>query len=273
MERSDSPLRDSLLALPTWAAYTAIGLLSGGVAVGLALLLAPGMDDTLRSAGGQLLVVSLPVLSVAIGVLGASWSRTERIDELVADYLRKTVGDKLEAYLLPSKTGQEGPFPPLFARMERDFRKDITSYCHYHLYDKGGRRFDLLVKSNIFNIEVSLGLRLGAPPPGFTPALAAQPNNFNSLADWPAASAHPLVNLAPLTLHGCLAEGYTLYVDGDLLHDGGLKVNVRLRQKLEDNFLTSPYLRRYFAEDAAIAAYFFYAEALAGNTRITGGEF
>lgn len=273
MERSDSPLRDSLLALPTWAAYTAIGLLSGGVIVGLALLLAPGMDDTLRSAGGQLLVISLPVLSVAIGVLGASWSRTERIDGLVADYLRKTVGDKLEAYLLPSAHQAGGPFPPLFERMERDFRPDIASYCHYHLYDRQGRRFDILVKSNVFNIEISLGLRLSAPPPGFTPALAAQPNNFNSLGDWPAASAHPLVNLAPLTLHGCLAEGYTLYVDGDPTPDGGLKVNVRLRQKLQDNFLTSPYLRRYFAEDAAIAAYFFYAEIIGGNDHITGGEF
>ncbi|HNQ04957.1 MAG TPA: hypothetical protein PKH69_10125 [Thiobacillaceae bacterium] len=273
MERSDSHLRDSLLALPTWAAYTAIGLLAGGVVVGLVLLLASGMDDTLRAAGGQLLVVSLPVLSVSIGVLGASWSRTGRIDTLVADYLRKTVGDKLEAYLLPAKKGKDGPFPALFERMERDFRPDIASYCHYHLYDRRGRRFDLLVKANVFNIEISLGLRLSAPPSGFTDAHLDQHDNFGSLDEWPSASVHPLVGLAPLTLHGCLAEGYTLYLEGCRLPDGGMKVNVRLRQKLQDNFLTSPYLRRYFAEDAAIATYFFYSEAFGGKAHITGGEF
>jgi hypothetical protein len=49
-------------------------------------------------------------------------------------------------------------------------------------------------------------------------------------------------------------------------------VTYTLRQKLRDNFLTSPYLRRYFSEDAAIATYFFYSEAFANaHENITGG--
>jgi hypothetical protein len=278
MARSDteSTLRDSLLALPLWAGITALSLLAGSVALGFTFLLAPGMSDALRSAGGQLLVVSLPALALTIGVMGASVARTERIDGMVAKFLRQTVGDKLEAYLLPPKHGHTRPYalPPPFVRMDRHFRKEISSYCHYHLFDAQDRRFDILVKSNVFNIEISLPLHLATPPPGFEPAMTSHSYNFDSLDDWSGASTNPLIALAPLTFHGSMAEGYTLYIRADPVEDGGLRVNFDLRQKLDENFLTSPYLRRYFSEDAAIAIYFFYTEVF-GNApnNIRGGEF
>ncbi len=110
MERSDSEstLRDVLLALPRWAALSTVGLLTLGVAAGLTLLLAPALSEAIRSVGGHLLVVSLPVLALVTGLLGASWAGTERIDAMVATYLRRTVGDKLETYLVKSKRG-DGP--------------------------------------------------------------------------------------------------------------------------------------------------------------------
>jgi hypothetical protein len=67
---SSSRLPDNLLALPLWAAVTALGLLGAGVAVGFVLLLTPVGEDE-RSAGSEHLLISLPALAVAVGILGA----------------------------------------------------------------------------------------------------------------------------------------------------------------------------------------------------------
>ncbi len=270
---SDSPLRDTLLALPRWTAYTAIGLLACGVLTGIALLAAPGLEDALRGTGGQLLVVCLPVLSVAVGVLGASRTRTERIDALVADYLRQTLKEKLRIYLVreAAASPRRAPFPPLFERMEQHCREELTSFCAYRFFDANGRRFDLLVKSNVYNFELSMRLHLRRLPTGVTAAHLGSPDNYQDLEEWPRAQGNPLVNLVPSVVHGSLAEGYTIYVDADPAGEG-MVLRLKLRQKLRENFLTSPYLRRYFAEDAAIAAHVFYSEAFAADLDITGGE-
>jgi hypothetical protein len=129
---SSSKLPDNLLALPLWAAVTALGLLSAGVAVGFLFLLTP-LGEAERTAGGELLVISLPVLSLAIGVLGASWARTERIDTMISGFLRHTVRKKLETYLVGTESDrvEETPYPPLFKRIETFSRSSITSYCYF----------------------------------------------------------------------------------------------------------------------------------------------
>jgi Thioredoxin len=78
-----------------------------------------GEDE--RSAGSEHLLISLPALAVAVGILGASWARTERIDAMESTFLRHTVGKKLETYLVAPKSGQDraGLYPPLFKRIER----------------------------------------------------------------------------------------------------------------------------------------------------------
>lgn len=272
---SDSNLRDSLMALPGWAALTAVGLLGAGIGAGVMLLLLPDLNAALRGAGGQLLLITLPVLALAVIALGASLASTERIDDMVATFVGKTMGDKFEAYLLPPAHGgaRSYPFPPLFARMERHFSKEISSYCYYRFFDDQERRFDILVKSNVFNIEFTLTLQLATPPAGGSSATTHDSYRFDSPEAWSHASGNPLVKLAPGAIHGSLAEGYTIHVSAETEPGGGLLVVFRLRQKLQENFLTSPYLRRYFSEDAAIAAYFFYSEAFAnGGDNIRGGK-
>jgi hypothetical protein len=153
---SSSRLPDNLLALPLWAAITAIGLLTIGVVVGFAFLLIPALSEAERTAGGHLLLISLPALAVATGILGASWARAARIDAMQASFLRHTVRKKLETYLVEPKSGKHGvtPYPPLFKRIEKFSRSAITSFCYFHLFDDKDRRFDILVKSNVFNIEI-----------------------------------------------------------------------------------------------------------------------
>jgi uncharacterized membrane protein len=269
-EQSDTgtKLPDNLLALPLWAAISALALLSGGVAVGFTLLLTPGLVDADRGAGAQLLVISLPALALAIGVLGTSWARTARIDAMQATFLRHTVGKKLEAYLVAPRPeyGRVATLPALFERMETSSSSTITSYCYFHLFDEKARRFDILVKSNVFNFEIVYILHFRCSPPGYQPALNEVSYDGESLKDWTAKTAdNPLLALVATTIHGSISEGYTAYLQAKPEGAGGLSVTYRLRQKVQSNFLTSPYLRRYFSEDAAIASYFFFAEAFAST--------
>jgi hypothetical protein len=276
MNRSDSqsPLSDNLLALPRWATVFAVGLLSVAVTLGFLLLLIPGLDNSLRGDGAQLLVVSLPALALTIGFLGATWASTARIDNMVAWYLRHTIGDKLEAYLVGSKDLEVGPslYPPLFKRMERQFRKGMNSYCIFQLFDDHDRRFDLLVKSNVFNFEICFWLHVKALPGAAAPILTKESHVILSLDEWTTFSSEPIIDFVGDTLYGSVSEGYSVFAEANPESDG-LCMTYILRQKIESNFLVSPYLRRYFAEDAAIASYFLYAEAFAKAAgSITGGE-
>jgi hypothetical protein len=272
---SKARLPDNLLALPLWAAITSIGLLSTGVVVGFVFLITPGLNEAERTAGGNILLISLPALAIATVILGASWARTERIDTMQKSFLRHTVGKKLEIYLVASKSDKDAStaYPPLFKRIEKFFRSSITSFCYFHLFDDKERRFDILVKSNVFNIEIAYYLHLAAPPCGYTAALNEESYDLESLKDWSVlTAANPLLALVAATMHGSISEGYTVYIQAKPDESGGIKVTYRLRQKLQSNFLTSPYLRRYFSEDAAIASYYFFAEvfATAGSKILSG---
>lgn len=268
---SSAKLPDNLLALPLWAAITAIGLLTTGVGVGFVFLLVPGLSEAERTAGGHVLLIALPALAIATVILGASWARTERIDAMQKSFLCNTVGKKLETYLVASKLSEGGEtlYPPLFKRIEKFSNPSITSFCNFHLFDDEQRRFEILVKSNVFNIEIAYYLHLATPPAGYTPALNEESYSSESLKEWSVVTAaNPLLALVAATIHGSISEGYTVYVQAKPDESGGINVTYRLRQKLQANFLTSPYLRRYFSEDAAIASYYFFAEAFA-TTRST----
>ena len=68
------------------------------------------------------------------------------------------------------------------------------------------------------------------------------------------------------TLRGSLHEGYGIAIDARPGPEGTIVV-WQIRQKLSERVILSPVMRRYFAEDAAIAAYFLSLEtALATNS-------
>lgn len=272
---SSPKLPDNLLALPLWAAMTAIGMLAIGVIVGFVFLLVPGLTEAERTAGGHVLLISLPALAIATVILGTSWARTQRIDSMQAAFLRHTVYRKLKTYLVARKSHNDGPtpYPPLFKRIERFSRSAISSFCYFHLFDDQDRRFDVLVKSNVYNIEIVYYLHLATPPAGYAAEMNEQSYDRDCHKDWSAkTTTNPLLALAAATLHGSIAEGYTIYIQAKPDERTGIRVTYRLRQKLQSNFLTSPYLRRYFSEDAAIASYYFFAEAFAttGDTILDG---
>lgn len=196
---SSSPLSDNLLALPRWAVWATLGLLALGVALGFTFLIVPNLNNALRSAGGSLLVISLPALALSIGLLGSSWARTERIDAMTARFLYHTVGDKLESNLVGSTSDT-----PLFVRMERRAEKKTTSFCYYSLFDDKNRRFDIFAKSNVFNFEIAMALHLDTDPVTFAVDMPRKTYQLSSQDEWPAPSTNPLVDLVSSTLYGSL---------------------------------------------------------------------
>jgi hypothetical protein len=266
-----SSLRDNLLVLPRWAAFGAVGVLLAGTAIGATLLLAPGDGEQLQGAGAQVLAISLPSLAFALGVLGTARARTSRIDALVARYLRGTMASKFRDYLVGSKPSASGYLPPMFVRLETDYRPEVASFCMYHLFDAGGRRFDASVKTNLFNFEVNVALRFA---PGSQPEPVERTYALADVDDLVAVRDEPLISVAYATLKGALAEGYEAYVAAAPEDGGVLGARYQIRQRVQSNVMISPYLRRYFAEDAAIFVYWFYRESLgqAGTNLVDGRD-
>jgi hypothetical protein len=274
MELSDSPsARDNLIALPKWAVAAALSLLSAGAVAGALLLVIPGLTPAVRDAGGRLLFVSLPVLALGIVGVGASRARTERIDAMVGRFLRHTVARKFRAYLVRPNNDAEasGPYAGLFEQMTCTSRAGADSYCYYEFTDVQGRVFGVTVKSNVYNFEFDAVLEFVNAPAGYQSPTSEETLHVASLADWPSAATHPLVAVASAAIYGSLAEGYAILIDARS-DEASIRVSYRFRQKMQTNFLLSPYLRRYFAEDAAIALYFFYKEVLEKSSgSIRGG--
>lgn len=127
-----------------------------------------------------------------------------------------------------------------------------SSYAVYQLdfrHGEGSARAGC--KCNVFNFEIfasvplpdALMATVGEAPPLDANVLTA--HNIQQI------HAHPVLKHFPWVLKGSVNEGYEIHTD---LHrtDTGWAMRFSMRQKLRENFLSSPFLKRYFAEDAAI---------------------
>lgn len=248
-------LRDSLIALPqrVLLPIACIPLLAASLGVYLIFSTA---SDSVRTAGILLITLSTPALTVAASLAAAARVRTDDIDRLVATWLANTVGEKLSAYLV-GKDGSPASrlHPPLF-RSIRVCPNDATrSFCLFELTDFDDTLYLLYVKSNIFNVEITAYFALT----GIADPIPNEPIHIADLEDLAARLNDPRVRCVADTLHGAISEGYGSYISNGKNSDGDY-VTYKLKQKLETQFITSPYTRRYFAEDIAIASYWLYSE-------------
>jgi hypothetical protein len=125
----------------------------------------------------------------------------------------------------------------------------------FEITDFDDRPYFLYVKSNILNVEVGLFFTLA----GTACEIPSSPIHIADLTSLAAHRDDPRVGCVADTLHGAISEGYGVYISNGRNDDGDY-VTYRLRQKLGKQFITSPYTRRYFAEDIAIMSYWLYAE-------------
>jgi len=245
-------LRDGLLALPLLflLLIACIPLVAASLGV---LLIFSTESDSVRTAGILLITLSAPALAVAVGLVAAVRVRTDDIDRLVRTWLTTTVQEKLSSYLVGAG-GSRAPrlYPPLFREVQAF--PETSSFCLFEITDFEDEPHFLYVKSNIFNVEIGIFLALTSGARAI-PEVPVHLTDLGSLA----ACDDPRVRCVADTLHGAISEGYGIYISNGRNSDGDY-VTYRLRQKLEAQFITSPYTRRYFAEDIAIAAYWLYSE-------------
>jgi hypothetical protein len=248
-------LRDSLIALPQRFLRLVALIPSLAVSLGVYLIFF-SESNSVRAAGILLITLSAPALTVAVGLMAAARVRTDDIDRLVAKWLTDTVREKLSAYL----AGEGGSpasrlYPPLFRRVDAFSDIGTSSFCLFELTDMDDSSYFLYVKSNIFNVEIGAYFALE----GSTAKIPDDPVHITDLQGWARCLDDPRVRCVADTLHGAISEGYGIYISNSRNSDGPY-VTYRLRQKLTTGFITSPYTRRYFAEDIAIASYWLHAE-------------
>ena len=254
-------LRDSLIALPQWLLPLLACILLLAVSLGVYILFS-SESDSVRTAGLLLVTLSTPALTVAVGLVAATRVRTDNIDRLVATWLETTVREKLSAYLVGVGDSSASPrlYPPLFRDVRAFSEPSTSSFCLYELIGLDDQSYFLYVKSNIFNVEIGAYFS----PADVTTALPNDPIHITDLASWAAYLDDPRVRCVADTLHGAISEGYGVYISNGRNSDGTY-VTYRVRQKLETSFITSPYTRRYFAEDIAIVSYWLYSEMRASE--------
>jgi hypothetical protein len=244
-------LRDSLIALPQRLLLLIACIPLAAVGLGVYLIFSE-TADSVRASGSLLITLSTPALTVAVGLAAAARVRTDDIDRLVATWLTHTVKDKLAEYLVgDDATPESRPFPPLFSSVQALADRTTSSFCAFEITDFEDRSHLLYVKSNIFNLEIGMSFALDDVP--------KHPMLLSDLEGWATRRDDPRVMRVTDTIYGAISEGYAVYITTGG-HGDGDHVSYRFRQKLQTQFITSPYTRRYFAEDLAILSYFMHAE-------------
>jgi len=103
---------------------------------------------------------------------------------------------------------------------------------------------------NVINFEVVIEQRLRWPVP--LAADGAMPNVLFDRDSLDAVFAHPVMRHLAMTVQGSVEEGYKVRALFTPQADGTVLARLSFRQKLREHFLASPFLKRYYAEDAAI---------------------
>lgn len=249
---SRNTLRDSIITLPVWAVW-ALGLISA-ISLGTALwVAATSGNNDIKSAALQLLLVLVPLASAVVAAIAVRRTSTAQIDRLVTGFLDRTMLERFKKWCeAPAQAStQSYPFGAVRLREPSDGRSYAFFEFDWREPAPASAQPALVgIKSNVFNFEVFtvIALQLGPIARG---ALVGQVIGKSNLAQ---VAAHPVLKHFIGAIQGSVNEGYEAKVEFLEAADGGdgVRMHLSLRQKVRENFLASPFLKRYFAEDAAI---------------------
>lgn len=198
-------------------------------------------------------MVILATLGIAlVAAVGIRRTSTDQIDRLVDEFLEKTLLERLQKWC-NAKGETKNPF--VFNRVELTEPPAGRSYAHFDFYEKDVQTpRHVGVKMNVFNYEIFTTLPLLLPDD-----LSGRTELGHHLIDKVSLEkprTHEVLRHFMGSLQGSVEEGYTVRVSfGQPRHTAiGTRVDAlfSFRIKLKENFLTSPFLKRYFSEDAAI---------------------
>lgn len=238
-------LQETVVTLPLWA----IGALSifvvAAMAAAIALLIKG--PERMHPAAGQMLVVLLPMLFAVVAAIGVRRTSTTEIDQLVARFLERTVQQRLDL-ACRDHAGTDYPFK----RADLVRRAAGRSYVRYRLdwVDESQEPVEISIKMNVYNIELVADMRLDAR--ALKQSIEAGVE-FIDRRNLDSFKSHPVLKHFHGCLQGAIEEGYAIRVGIEAEGQNEFRMGVSLRQKMQDHFLASPYLKRYFAEDLSIA--------------------
>jgi hypothetical protein len=257
---SDAPtnqqgFKDVIVTLPVWGISVIAGLCfcSLALAVGLVLL---SDSDNVKGYAVQLLLVLVPLGSAVIAGIAIRRTSTRQIDRMVAGFLEKTLLERFQIHCNSSSDMGLGTYPFHAVKLRQPCRG--TSYAAYELqWRPRGDRMSypparINVKCNVFNFELFSQLPVQTDP---SVDAANLPNVIVNAGNVRELVSHPVLGHFMSVLQGSVNEGYEAHVSFEPQPERQRvwMMHFSLRQKLRENFLTSPFLKRYFAEDAAIA--------------------
>lgn len=238
---SSGGLHEVVLTLPRWVIVSIAIVLLGcaGTSIWLA---ATSLTESVRDAATSVLPIVLSMLVVVAAAIGIRRTSTTQVDELVTRFLEVTVKSRLE---LACRHRDVHPFP--FDRVDLVKKVMSRSYAGFALRWPGETHANaqVEVKMNVFNFEVVV--EQAVQWAGELPASALfDSKNLERVFD------HPLLRRIVLTMQGSVAEGYDVRAVFEPKGNGVVLARLSFRQRLREHFLASPFLKRYYAEDAAI---------------------
>lgn len=259
---STSSLRDAIVTLPAWG-IVMIAMLSVGSLVLAVWLAATTNSDGIKGTAVQLLVILIPLVSAVIASVAIRRTSTDQIDRLINGFLEKTVLKRFENWCSSSvQIFTENGYP--FSKVELREPAQGRSYAFYKLHWRGSSNFPAVVgiKTNVYNFEVFSEVDLYLLPdssPSFqSESFAITREQLESV------QKHPVLSRFFGLIQGSVNEGYEVRIGlakiKPEVSPATCSMSISIRQKVRENFLTSPFLKRYFAEDAVIAVGVLFSE-------------
>lgn len=241
-----SNLHEIIVTLPRPAVIALAALLLVALGAGGWLALTSQVDNV-RDVAKSVLLVVLPMTVVVAAAIGIRRTSTTQVDQLVTAFLEETVASRLA---LACQHRRAHPFP--FSRCDMVTGTHGRSYVEFRLTwdDRADEPARVWVKMNVINFEVVVEQRLRWPVP--LAADGAMPNVLFDRDSLDAVFAHSVMRHLAMTVQGSVEEGYKVRALFTPQADGTVLARLSFRQKLREHFLASPFLKRYYAEDAAI---------------------
>jgi len=253
-----SGLHEVIVTLPRPAIIAlAVLLLAGALLSAWFAALSP--QQSVQEVAKSVLLILLPMLVVIAAAIGIRRTSTTQVDQLVTAFLEETV---LERFALACRHHEEHPYPFSEVALARgtcgrsyvEFR--LTSdcrRCQQHPQRPLAPPATVWVKMNVINFEVGSSVRLVWRKP--------QPQDkLFDRANLAEVFGHPLLSALKMTIQGSVEEDYKVRAVFEPTADGHLLAHLSFRQKLRDHFLASPFLKRYYAEDATILVGVLFSE-------------
>lgn len=243
--------KDAIVTLPGWGIGLVCALVFGSLLLVAGLALSNAGAE-IRGAALQLLVVLIPLTFAVIAAVALRFTGTRQIDWLVTRFLEKTLLERFTIWTSTAAADLSGGDGYPFDHVSLLGKTHGRSYAFYE-FTSGASRMKVGIKMNVFNFEVFSTLPVSLPAPE---AARIDESLIVTAHSLEALKGHPVLRHFMGLMQGSVSEGYEMKFSfsaapgqGPQRHD----MHVSLRQKVRENFLASPFMKRYFAEDAAIA--------------------